>query len=297
MNTEGEQGGSGPAPPTKRARYEHPLAHYASALNRSVRTLKGLIAIGRDATPPELPPFDDLPRMKDWWTRHMKNRVPDDVAALAAVRPPPVPQTPPAEANVGPLFAAAASAPSAPSSSAPPPPAAAPARASVGFSAALQRLRTAEAAAGELYTKLLLQAGDDQCPAEERLRFAAEAEQARRAWVDLGEKLRRNEKDAENILAASGRMWSADDVLAANDLVHLVLRESFVDLLRRVRPKLANLPPAKQDELWAAEIDGMFAALRDNKFTAPSLAAPAPTPPTPPAPPPADVSPAANAAA
>lgn len=77
------------------------------------------------------------------------------------------------------------------------------------------------------------------------------------------------EKDAASILTEAGRVWSVDEVQAAMSLVHFVLRESVYNLLRRVRPKLGDKPPAEQDRLWFGEVEAMFAALRENKFTAP----------------------------
>lgn len=266
MNEKGERSSGEVAHvPGKRHRYEKPLAHYAPLLNRSVRSLKSLVAIGKDAVPPDLPPFDDLPAMKGWWLRRMKNRVPDDIAALATVAAPtpPSPPTAPPPA-IGPLFDAV---PPGSSASAPAIPGSVP-----GFLAALKRVRDAEAATGRLYNLLLAQAAAPDCLTENRSRFAAEAESARRAWDDNLNRLRTMERDAAPILAASGRMWNADDVLAANDLVHQVLRESIRGLLRRARPKLLGRTPAEQDDVWAAEVEGLFSELRENKFTAPPAA-------------------------
>lgn len=237
-----------------------------------MRAMKRWIAIGRDKSPPAPPPLDDPGRLKDWWTQHMANRVPDWICQLAVVAPsttqPPAPAPAPApEASVGPLFDAAARAstsPTAPGGAAP-----------VGYASALQRVRAAEAAAGELYTSLIRRAADPTATDDQRARLTAEAEQARRSWDDLGDRLRAMERDAEKILAASGRMWMADDVLAANNLVHLVLRESLRGLWRRARPKLLAKPILEQDAVWEAEVDLLFAELRANKFTAPA-AAPAP---------------------
>lgn len=274
MNEEGQAADSEVPRSVKRARYLHPLVHYEGVFGRKERALKGWIAIGRDAAPPELPPFDEPRLMKDWWTRHMTQRVPDEIAALAisppsgAALPPPVPAPVSPDAAAGPLFVAASGAAS------PVPPAPAPAPppgAIVGYSGALQRLREAEAAAGHLYTSLLRQAAESTRTADERARLTAEAEQARRAWDDLVNRLRPMERDAAEILAAAGRVWNCDDVMASMDVIHLSLKESFLALWRRVRARLrACTDPGEEDKLWQAEVERLFAALRANKFTRPA---------------------------
>jgi hypothetical protein len=248
------------AGPKKRARYLHPIASYETIYGTKARAMKRWIAIGRDATPPELPPLDDPPRMKMWWVRCMTQRVPDKIVALAKV--PPADPALPTDASPGPLFAqAAATTPTSPSSATGMIP-------TVGFAGALQRCRAAEAAAGELYTNLLRQAAADK-DVDRRARLGAEAEHARRSWDELVDRLRTMERDAEKILSAGGRMWSADEVLASQELIHLALREGLYSLIRRVRPKLAGLQPGEQEETWLIEVELLFAGLRANKFTAP----------------------------
>lgn len=257
--------------PIVRASYQHPLEHYETIYGRKVRMIKLWIATGRDAVPMELPPLDEPPKMKAWWIRQMKHRVPLDIEQLAAgtPKPPPSPVVtpPPADTSAGPLFEAAAAAPGstpAPAASAPP------LAFSGGFAGALQRLRAAEAAAGELYTSLLRQAAGCRAEqADDRARLTAEAEGARRAWDELVDKLRSYEKDASKILAESGKVWSQDEVVASQEVIHLALKEGINGLLRRVRPKLkACVTPAEEDKLWQTEVDKLFGALRANRFSA-----------------------------
>ena len=264
--------------PVQRAHYAKKLESYESVFGVKVRQIKNWIAAGRDASPPEFPPLDDPPKLLAWWTRHMRNRAPAQILEFAsgAAPPaaPPAASTPaatsPVDASAGPLFEAAAMSPA--TGTPPPLPPAAPGLSgpTVGFSGALQRLRVAEATAGALYTSLLAQAAEAHRTPEQRATLAATAEQQRRAWDELGEKLRRYEKDAESILSASGRMWMADDVMSSATVIHVALVESVRQLIRRLRPRLVDLAPAAQDALWSAEVDRMFAALRANQFTAPA---------------------------
>lgn len=61
--------------------YRYRLAHYVTAIGLGgkdpERKLKRWIAKGREQTPPDLPPFDALPLMAEWWRRNMEWRVPD----------------------------------------------------------------------------------------------------------------------------------------------------------------------------------------------------------------------------
>lgn len=249
--------------PVQRARYLHPLEHYEAIFHRKSRMLKLWIATGRDATPPELPPFDDPPKMKLWWVRHMSHRVPDDIEQLAAEpsAAPALPADSPFPAN-RPEQATPASASNGPPS---PPPAASHLS---GFAAALDRIRSAEAVAGELYNALLKKARDATIDAD-RLRYTTEAERARRAWDEQLDKLRTYEKDADAILAKAGKSWNSDDVLSSTITIHTALAESIRNLARRMDAKLAALPADKRLPAWLAEVDRMFAELRANRFTAP----------------------------
>lgn len=285
--TENQQGEkTRPAP--RRARYLQPLAHYPERFRDLLglpdlpvreRALKCWIAEGRDATPPELPPFDDERRLKDWWTRVKKNRPPDWLVALAArpadVASPAVvaaaPSAPVVESDaVGPLFAQTATAPGA---AAPTPVLVIPAATAGtlnGYAAALQRVREAEAAAGNLYTSLLRRAANSATTADDRSRLTAEAEQARRAWDELVNRLRPMEKDAADILRESGQVWNVDDVIASTTTIHLSLRDSLRGMWRRVRARMRSCAtPIEEDALWAEETEKLFAGLRTNKFTRP----------------------------
>lgn len=290
------------APAVKRARYLHPLAyyppHWQSLLGLpappvSERSLKGWIGAGRDLVPPELPPFDDERSLARWWSRAKTNRAPDWLVSLAArveahhtadpgFPPAPLNSTgisdaaPEPDALAGSELARAASSPtSAPSASAPTlpflraPTSSEPGPDS-GYLGALQRVREAEASAGRLYTLLLAQAADERTPAADRTRLAAEAEQARRAWDELINRLRPMEKDSGEILAAAGLTWPRADVIASATVVHIALHGSIRAFWRRVRSRMrACATPDEEDALWSSELEKIFAALRANQFTAP----------------------------
>lgn len=263
----------------------HPTqAHYAAVFGVSVRTIKTWIAIGRDARPPERPPLDEPARMKDWYSRHMTNRVPDRLVDLAAsiargtgANSPhssdsplaaPLPFVSPAvaasshsDASAGPLFATAAAATT---------PGATPRTAvpvgSGGFTATLGHLREAASITGERYARL---AAD---PTKE-----AEAEHAHRIWSKLTKELLAYEKSAQDLLQSSGQSWASSDVIAALDDLHPPLRDGVLSLYGRLASRLDLLPTFEQrDRLFRDEARRLFAGLVANKFTAspaPSTAA------------------------
>ncbi|MDR1284514.1 MAG: hypothetical protein LBK99_27440 [Opitutaceae bacterium] len=256
----------------RRARYAYPLEHYTKIHPVSLRTLKGWIAIGRDADPPDLPPLDAPERLKDWYSLHKKNRVPDWIVSLAA-RPgsiensgtsgtPHTAESPPPDPSAGPLFAAAAhAAATSPGASPPPPPYPADVT-QLGYDATLNRLRIAEQAAGQKYATLLHKSVTDASK-------EAEAEQARRAWQNIVKEMRAYEKDAQQVLQASGKSWNADAVMATIEAFQIIQKAGMVNLVRRVRPLLKTCKTdIEQDALWQRETDKIFAAWNETGFTA-----------------------------
>lgn len=258
-------------PPTKKAGYQYPLAHYVEIYGAAERTLKHWIALGRQAQPePDLPPLDDPAAMKDWYARNKKNRVPDRLLALAssaarlASSPDETPHASPPRSSAAPGAPACGyvttpppASPTPPGfSSSPPPPVSGPAR---GYSATLERLRQAEAAAGERYTTLIL----DPDPAKQ-----AEAEQARRSWQLLTKELRAYEKDAEEVLQKSGQSWVAAEVIAAIHELHIPLRDGMLSLYDRIESQLDGLPRGERKRLFRAEVRRLYATLVAHRFTA-----------------------------
>jgi len=256
--------------------YDHGHDYYETVYAVTSRTLKRWIKAGRESDPPERPPLDEPRRMKDWYQRRMKQRVPDHLVALAAATGQTLPVDPPAAAPASPPAdpppAAASAAPAAAPTSAPPPaPPASPIPVTgEGYLGALARRRQAEAAAGELYNTLVRQAARADLAPDLRSRLLAEAEQARRSWDDLSESLRKYELTAEAVLTASGRTWLSDDVVASLRTIHSALHEGMHGLIRRIRPKLkACATDTEADQLWEGEIERLFSALRANRFMAP----------------------------
>lgn len=252
---------------SRRARlgYRYPLAHYCGPLKASERTLKLWISLGRGVTPPDLPPLDEPWRLAEWYARHRKNRVPDHLLWLAA-QGSGAGDVAKAE-GAGPLFEPAAACgidttsggvpASQPSAGASLPPAGAKPALATGFSATLERLREAEAAAGKRYTDLILENKYD------------EAESAERRWQKLRGDLRDYERDAQKVLSAQGKLWPADEVAAVLYELHTVLLQSFESLYSRIETELRTLPREEAKRLYLAECRRLRAGLVANKFTAP----------------------------
>lgn len=255
-----------PAIKLSRLGYQHDLAHYEPIFNASNRTLKGWLAIGRASTPPDLPPYDEPAKMKDWYARNKKNRVPDHLVHLAAEASRLTATSRPLAAL---LTAESVPAPSMVTESANSPSAAcghvtttlqcvAPAQSSTrGYSATLERLRQAEATAGERYTRLILDPQKQD-----------EAEQARRSWQLLTKELRAYEKDAEEVLQKSGQSWVAAEVVAVIHDLHIPLRDGMLSLYDRIESQLDGLPRGERKRLYRAEVCRLYAALVTNRFTA-----------------------------
>jgi hypothetical protein len=123
--------------------------------------------------------------------------------------------------------------------------------------ATLERLRIAEAAAGERYTRLVLEEKD------------AEAADAERRWQKLRNDLRAYEKDAQEVMASQGKLWPADEVVAVLHEIHTVLLQSFESLYDRIETQLETLPRAERKRFYREEARRLRSALVANKFTAP----------------------------
>lgn len=221
------------------------LAHYAVQLGCSERTLKGWLKIGRQAVPPDPCPLDEPMLLAAWWSRRMKQRVPDQLLKLATGMPAAtvvsassVPQT----GTAGlPLFTLPGGAANV---------------VEVGFSASLKRIRQAEATASAAYLAAVQENKD-----------AGVIEQRQRAWERTLEALRKAEKDGAELLRESGRLMDRDDVKRALVPRHRAIVAGIRSLLRRVRPKLSGVPPAEQDRIWHAETEQLLRWLCDNEFS------------------------------
>lgn len=256
-------------PPIVEREYEQTLAHYTKIYGVAERTLKEWKSLGRAAQPePDMPPLDDPPRMKDWYARRKKNRVPARLlriaadaarqeAASAAPREDPLPAPAPAPSPGHAPSVGHVSNPTLPPNDPPDDPSPESAR---GYSATLDRLRRAEAAAGDKYTRLILEDGKE-----------SEADLARRAWQLLTKELRSYEKDAEEILQKSGQSWVAADVVVAMHEIHVPMRDSILALYDRLEAKLETLNRTERRRLYREEVGRVFAALVANRFTSASL--------------------------
>lgn len=282
-----------PAPPPPNATgYLKAYRHYAQLYGRSLRCIKGWVEDGEKATPPTPPPFDEPSQMLSWWHRVKTNRPPDVLVRLAAGQPAgtaaaatPAPVDPAPDAAAATAPAATASAPaetaSPPASSTPAATATPPATAAapsiglpllggpqVGFAALLNRLRIAEANQGELHASLVRDALAATDP-EQKLRLQAAAERAQSKWNEMIGELRKAEADAPKILAAAGKSWDSDSVLATLEAFHLVQKSSLAGLVRRVRPMLKGCATElDQDALWQRELDAVFGMWSPEQFVA-----------------------------
>lgn len=245
--------------------YARALKHYVPIFERSLRLLKGWIADGRDANPPELPPLDRPEEMLAWWHRVKKNRAPDVLRRLAAAGGKSV-TTPPDPAKISPTpsLVAQPAAPAAAVSVAAAPVLAASAAVATslpalgettGYTAMLNRLRIGEARAGALHQQLLDDALATKDP-DLRLRLQAAAERAYESWTKVGGDLRRAEADAPKILSAQGKAWDGDAVLAAVEAFHLVQFSTLRGLVDRVDPLLMQCADLGARRVtWNRELD------------------------------------------
>jgi hypothetical protein len=221
------------------------LAVYAGRYKTDVRTVKRWAAVGRAATPADLPPLDRARELPTWWLRHMKNRVPaamleaaaaDDVRHQAAAVPPTVTSPTATTVEDRAVFL------------------------DVGMGETVVRFRKAEREAGEAYEAAVNAKDKDGNPVEiDQGRVAM----LQRRWKDLGEALRKAVKDEAEMAEQRGELLEKGAVSRLLQEIHSSIAESIRGLARRVRPKLATLPPSEQDAVWEAEVERTFSGFQD----------------------------------
>ena len=83
---------SAPVPRKLTDYYKLPYKSYAPfyGLNEEsgARTIKRWVKIGKNATPPDLPPLDEKEKMAAWWRRHMQQKPPESLLEIERVSPP-----------------------------------------------------------------------------------------------------------------------------------------------------------------------------------------------------------------
>ncbi len=260
------------ARPAGRWPFLHPLPFYTEIYTRKVRVLADWLATGRRAQPnPDLPPFDHPEQMAAWWRRRKKHTVPHDLLRLAAtavvspaVAAPAATTLPAPSPALGPSTSLPAAATTPPPPDLPTLPSAGadlPPTADEGYLAALQGSREAESLHRVLYNTLLRAATAPALPDDQRAARVSAAEQGRASWDSACETLRKMEKDAEQILTATGRTWISDEVLAVYEATYTAFRAGLERL-----PARLSLPP-EQTAQFHTELANLFASLSAAKFT------------------------------
>lgn len=225
-------------------RYSQPQEFYAAKYGYAVRNIKKWLGIGREKCPPDLPPLDSPEQMPAWWSRNMKQRVPQRLLSGA----------------IKPEQKSSAGTPPAPEAEKPsqkpptqPQPTDVDALKGTGYAAMLARVNHAELVAWDRWQKSLNK--DPFDPSEE--------EMLRRAYDRAGEQARKVLKDRDSGLAGDddwGR-WEDFEQLAQEHIS--VLNQSLRSTAVRVATKMA-LPPELFHRLGEAineELDRIFETL------------------------------------
>lgn len=238
-----------PNPLRSENHYLRKHVEYSTIYGFEKRTIKRWIQTGRDANPPELPPLDDPAAMPGWWGKYMTWRVPDKIIAAASAAK--AAEAPASQPVVVPVPAVA--------DSAPPPPPHIEETGELGLQGSLDRLRDAERNAHAAYIAAVSAVEPND----------GEIKNKQRIWTDIANQLRATEKASPDILLASGDLVSKSELQKVLAEIHITIAQSFRAMIRRVRPKIQNLTPTAADAVWNEEVDRVFAALKNNEFTAP----------------------------
>jgi hypothetical protein len=246
----------GPRIVGSRVRYAQPLSAYEAVYGVDDRTLKRLIKLGREVSPPDLPPFHLPADMPAWWTRRKPHRAIPDYILLAASKgtPPPPPPAPAAAPKPAPV---AAAQPDLPGTHAPPPPPAPRDFSKVkalGIEENVQALRESLAITLQLLNEARL--GDDEGLIASR----------QKGYQSAFSELRKAENDLIDWQKQTGVLCVKSDVKAESTRIAGAIFGAVMRLVTAVRPKLHGKTDPEQDALWKDEVVKCFVTLRDCNF-------------------------------
>lgn len=242
--------------------YRYKLAHYVKSIGLTGkdpdRKLKRWIAKGREKSPPDLPPFDALHLMAEWWRRNMEWRVPEYLLTLESVdqapqaKPPTTPKGEPPEDT-----AAAESPPPQSKSESPGEPMMFDTDSEMTADLGLNQIRQL---ASTLYRQMQR--------AFESGRLADGANYMRQ-WEKAVESMRKWEKDIVKIQEGKGEVLRTRVINTEVGRILTVMSQSFFNSLQAVLDTHASAIPApERRKLALGYKDKCFAHLKSTRFAA-----------------------------
>jgi hypothetical protein len=240
--------------------YRYKLAHYVQAIGLTgkdpERKLKRWIATGRKQSPPDLPPFDNLPLMPEWWRRNMEWRVPD---FLLRFEHGDTTSSAPAGPEDSPVPASAAA-----------PAAMAPATGEVlGVPMLIDMNSDMSADIGLNQIRSLVSSLFDRMSTCFASGHITQATNYQREWKKLIDTQRQWEKDIVKIQEGKGEVLRARVINVELGRVFNVMSQSFMNVLQSQLDKHASqLPGEERRQLAVAARDKCFAHLKSTRFAA-----------------------------
>lgn len=239
--------------------YRYKLAHYVRAIGLTGkdpdRKLKRWIAKGREKTPPDLPPFDALHLMAEWWRRNMEWRVPEYLLALESIdqapqaKPPTTPKEEPPEDTT--------------SEESPPPPKSESAGEPMMFDTDTEM--TADV--GLLQIRQLVSTLHRQMQRSYESGRLTEAANYMRQWKDAVESMRKWEKDIVKIQEGKGEVLRARVINTELGRVLNVISQSYFNSLLTILDTYASeIPGTDRRQLALGYRDKCFRHLKDSQF-------------------------------
>lgn len=252
--------GEAPADESTRQRsekYQHPLRVYAQRIwpdkrtDNATRTLKRWVSLGREAQPPDFPPFDHPERLAAWYERHHDWKAPEALKHLesAAREATPATPAPPKQPGVGPL------SPGAPPEEAPLPPMELDLDAEMTADVGLQQVKSLVQAT---FTQMQVALKRENMPAYNNLR---------REWQQLVGILRQWEKDIVKIQEGKGEVLRTRVINTELVRIFTTIGQSFFNgLLKVLADHAPHLPPDEQRRIAIETRDLTFLHLKGSRF-------------------------------
>jgi hypothetical protein len=238
--------------------YRYKLAHYVQSIGLTgkdpERKLKRWISIGRQQSPPDLPPFDSLPQMPEWWRRNMEWRVPDYLLRFEHGGDSESPTTP-----------------AAPPDTSLPPPSAVPLQSGeiLGVPMVIDMNSEMSADIGLNQIRSLVSSLFERMSSCFASGHITQATNYQREWKKLIDTQRQWEKDIVKIQEGKGEVLRARVINVELGRVFNVMSQSFMNVLMSQLDKHASqLPGEERRQLALAARDKCFAHLKSTRFAA-----------------------------
>ena len=247
--------GASPLPAKLRGYWLHPLNHYAAIYGYDPasggRTIKRFVSLGRNSTPPDLPPLDDPIAFAEWWRAHHPGRNLPPGIRRAITTVPAAPAAPLVENHPTPALDI-------------------PLDTELDFPAQVRALRASCQHDLRKLATLKAEPTPTGLDPEQLINWHRAQDQritaANKQHSDSFDMLRKAETALQSWEKENNLLVYRDKVASEVTRIISAINSAGKRLIRKMRPLLEGKTPAEQDTLWETEWAKSFRMLADTRF-------------------------------